>query len=535
MRTRIISCRTGKLLKNSDQSSRRTMRPARRKDRGLAILLAAIAILAIVPPATTVARADSYDLRPLGRVTPVKDQNPYGNCWTYATMASVESNMLTRGLMTNPASPSADFSEAHLTRFYNGYDTGQPIAGGSRHEALSYFSRGRGPVLESQYPKPGTTGDPYASYDYPPQCWITAQQWIDRDNYYHPATFQDIKNAIVTHGVVETNMYWSDYYYNSGSNSYYLAGGPYSTNHAVSLVGWDDARSTQSGSPGAWLVKNSWGPSWGNGGYFWLSYNDGSAVQSATSYQTAPAAKYQDVLENQTNAPTTFWSISHGAMKFTTDRVCRLESVGFLTDYHNVQYSVSVYDSWTAGKPSGLRATESGTYDWPGYYVVDFDSPLLLPAADEFVVVLSLTGGEGSGFYLAMDTTCGDPAGLNYISDDGVSWYDAATMLGGDNVLFLKTFMSYIPGDATGDGLVNSADANALAQHWGDSGADWAMGDFDADGVVGAGDASILAANWNYNASEAMPAAAIPEPTVVAMLASAIVCAILRRTRSAGR
>ena len=37
------------------------------------------------------------------------------------------------------------------------------------------------------------------------------------------------------------------------------------TNHAVALVGWNDA-------DGAWILRNSWGPSWGEDGYMRIKY-----------------------------------------------------------------------------------------------------------------------------------------------------------------------------------------------------------------------------------------------------------------------
>ncbi len=43
--------------------------------------------------------------------------------------------------------------------------------------------------------------------------------------------------------------------------------------HAVVLVGYDDNKEMPDGSKGAFLVRNSWGTSWGIEGYFWMSYN----------------------------------------------------------------------------------------------------------------------------------------------------------------------------------------------------------------------------------------------------------------------
>ena len=45
--------------------------------------------------------------------------------------------------------------------------------------------------------------------------------------------------------------------------------------HAVSLVGFDDTKR-------AWLVQNSWGPDWGEGGYIWISWDDDSGIGGET-------------------------------------------------------------------------------------------------------------------------------------------------------------------------------------------------------------------------------------------------------------
>jgi hypothetical protein len=45
--------------------------------------------------------------------------------------------------------------------------------------------------------------------------------------------------------------------------------------HAVALVGFDDSKK-------AWLIKNSWGTSWGENGFGWVSYDDPSGVGNLT-------------------------------------------------------------------------------------------------------------------------------------------------------------------------------------------------------------------------------------------------------------
>ena len=75
--------------------------------------------------------------------------------------------------------------------------------------------------------------------------------------------------------------------------------------------------------------------------------------------------------------------------------------------------------------------------------------------------------------------------------------------------------VSSIPGDANRDGIVNSADAEVLASHWLESGAEWAQGDFNDDGIINDLDATILAANWQYGVAAT---SSLPEPGLLSCL-----------------
>jgi len=83
-----------------------------------------------------------------------------------------------------------------------------------------------------------------------------------------------IKTAIMTYGVVDAAVlvsgafeaYHSGVYQDSNTSCYASPCYYTPTDHAISLVGWDDA-------DGSFILRNSWGSSWGENGYMRIKYN----------------------------------------------------------------------------------------------------------------------------------------------------------------------------------------------------------------------------------------------------------------------
>jgi cathepsin L len=74
-----------------------------------------------------------------------------------------------------------------------------------------------------------------------------------------------LKSAIYTHGGVSAGVTVDSYFQAYTGGVYANTGNSDPINHAIVLVGWDDTK-------GAWLMKNSWGPSWGVNGFMWIKY-----------------------------------------------------------------------------------------------------------------------------------------------------------------------------------------------------------------------------------------------------------------------
>lgn len=373
--------------------------------------------------------ASLFDLRTQALVTAVRNQNPYGTCWAHATFGSMESCLL--------PGETNNFSENNLVNLH-GFDWGFND-GGNADMAMAYLARWNGPVDETSDAYPNVGG----SAVLPPVRHVLHGQWIPTKT--SATNHHLLKQALVDHGALYTSYYHDNAFYNSTWKSYYYTG-TNAQNHAVTLVGWDDnyPSSRFASAPpgnGAYIVKNSWGTSWGESGYFYVSYYD-------TKFAYAELAAFYNAENTNTYTrqyaydplgaisvlgigSTTFW----GANLFTASASESLGAVGFYAPTTNTAYQVYVYTGCNPVSPTSgsLALSNSGTLAWSGYHTVPLSSTVGLTGGQRFSIVLRLTT-PGYNYpqtyeyaYPGYSSTSSASSGQSFYSGSGSSWTDLTT------------------------------------------------------------------------------------------------------------
>ncbi len=375
-----------------------------------AVFFGALMAVGILASATGAELPPVFDLRfSLGEnyVTSVKNQLG-GTCWTHGTMASIESNLLMTGRWAAAGeTDEPNLAEYHLD-WWNGFNTYNnddiggasgdgliPHEGGDYLVATAYLARGEGAVrdIDGQ-----SFGSPPARYDedwhyyYPRDVvWLTVGDELEN--------IEAIKQTIVDYGAIGTCMLYDEAFINDNYLHYQPMDSGGKPNHAIAIVGWNDlVTNMNTPGDGAWLCKNSWGAGWANLGYFYISYYDQhcghNAKMGAVSYQNVVPWQWDKVYYHDYHG----WRATHPTAieaftRFDSEGGELLRAVSFYTAKDSVDYTVSIFDSFTGSELTGLLATISGHIDYRGFHTVDLDPAAILADADDFYVHLSLSRG----------------------------------------------------------------------------------------------------------------------------------------------
>lgn len=485
----------------------------------------------------------SFDLRTAygtSRVTSVKDQNPYGTCWAFAAIGSSESNMLMDGIS------APKLSVLQLAYFtYNRNEEVASLGGMTVGDTVGYtpfvesgrtisvLNRGgvTPDVITAMANHLGLANEEIASYDKAED--IEKNGLSSAYAYYadsahlqnaYVVNMKDrayVKRLLMKYGAASVDYYHQDLFFSSKHNAYYCPGNP--SNHAVTLVGWDDGfpaanfksaynelteKHELPSENGAWLIKNSWGTDWGDKGYFYISYADGS-LTNATFFDVAPSSDYDTLYQYDGGVYSYTYDLTPGAngkgfegVVYTAEQDSYICAAGFYADSSNMNVSVNVYTGLTGSSPNSgtLAASASRALEYSGYYTVSLPAPVFVSEGSRYGITLELSDRDGDSIGYVCDYSKEDTGvashtsydiGRTFFSTNGKYWNDFGQIYRADlriKAMAVNSLKASIPGDVNGDEKLSLSDAILLCRHVAEldmlEGRYLAAADVDASGKV---------------------------------------------------
>ena len=419
----------------------------------------------------------SYDSRKYGYVTPVRDQGWLGICWSFATIAAIESSILAHGQKKDWK--TLDLSERQLAYFsYNLVpDAMKNTAGdknlpknegcanyientGNAWITTEVMASGIGVVKDSVAPTPALV----KKWDAAEWTWSKAfnkktklatklargaNAWrLTKVKRIAMKDRTDVKKAIMEYGGLAALTYldpddWVSW--NEDTAAYYNDSIPYS-NHLITIVGWndnysrlnfyedEDAEIVRPKNNGAWLCKNSYGSAWGKKGYYWISYddlyfNDEEIGAAAYAFNVKPVPK-SEILYQYDGAAGDCWNEVQSGGSIANmykvkgspghDEVLKSVCLTLLNDT-NVNYSIQVYTNCkkagdpTSGKPA-FKTPQTGRTTYNGFYTIPLKQEVKLKKWSKFSVVVTLSHDNNEPVRYDVDSTCWNDDWVKYVS-----------------------------------------------------------------------------------------------------------------------
>ena len=388
-----------------------------------------------------------FNLSEYGFVTTVKNQGNGGNCWAFATIASLESaiikaiyNMNSSGLLNDydeyadilallndPENLTSliDISEENmknLAALYSPYGWDWTTNdGGNEKLALGYLASWLGPVYDAD---DRYTGSSVLSPVLSSIMHVQNVFYLNRNNY----TDNDmIKKAIMDYGAAYASLKMRS---NSDASigTYVYNDADASCNHAVAIVGWDDDINIPNApGKGAWIAKNSWGNNSGNNGYFYLSYYDVSAFKpgsygGAFVFVLNTTIKYDKNYQYDLALTDYFFNTTDTVWYKNIFNATQNEYLAAVSTYFQKEtdWELSVYVN------DVLKSTKSG-FSTPGYWTIDLFEHVPLNVGDIFEVVFKINVTGDAGFPISEKVSLNNvfyKEAISFVSYDGENWED---------------------------------------------------------------------------------------------------------------
>jgi C1A family cysteine protease len=196
----------------------------------------------------------TIDWRTKGAVTSVKDQGQCGSCWSFSSTGAVEGAWaISKGQLT-------DFSEQELVDCATGISYGSHGCNGGQMEGAFKFVIENGQCTLSSYPYTAKDGTCQ-------KCTAVAR--ISSCSDVKPNDQLSLKAAVAQQPIAVAIEADTRYFQSYSGGILDSSSCGTTLDHGVLTVGYGEENGQK-----YWLVKNSWGTTWGDKGYVKIARSD---------------------------------------------------------------------------------------------------------------------------------------------------------------------------------------------------------------------------------------------------------------------
>lgn len=403
---------------------------------------------------------ERYDLREHIDIN-VKDQKSTDSCWAFSATTNLETNLALQGEIY-------DFSERHIEydtadNFIDGknpYGLSRTVGGGGHLiNAFTYYARGSGPILEEDMPFEDNS-KLLNLYELPKNQAVKKVG----EMVYFPTIYKDkdqegniiytdanneiissedlkiardtlkeyiMKNGSVTACVSNPSNIWRGTSYSEANCSDNYWGNWAFTDHAVTIIGWDDTYDKNNfinvpSENGAYIVLNSWGEEWGDNGVYYVSYEDKLIESVITGQYKVENIEYDKIYQHDIGNITKCLDARYAANVFTAEDNEKITEIMIGTTL-NGPCDIYVNNTSDSLAMESLTKVASNVNIHGGYNSIKLENAIQLTKGNKFAIVVHcLDDVVGVGIE-------GDDEGENYVvsnpgesygSYDGTEWID---------------------------------------------------------------------------------------------------------------
>ena len=328
-----------------------------------------------------------FDSREWGWVSSIKNQIIDGSCWTFGTLAALESALL------KSTGIEYDFSENNM-----------------KNNMLQYSKYGIMTVIESGYVIFATQGllswleanfeenDTYDELGKVSPIFLTGECIHVQDAIFVGPRKNLTDNDEIKKAIIQCGSLAMEYYsatdapdYNNKTHAQYQNSSN-ERSHAVSVVGWDDNYPKENFlttplGDGAWILKDNFGYENGDNGFIYLSYYDISFLNSSYAIGF--------IFENTDNYVRNYQRDLSGEITFLSDD--KKKNLGYKTTYES-QDNEAISGVGTYFKYGGeeyvlniyvnneLKHTQNGTGPYYGFHTIKLTNEIPIKKGDNFTV-----------------------------------------------------------------------------------------------------------------------------------------------------